>query len=123
MQKSKLTQSFRAAFGGFFLLVRSERNLKIHLFVFVLTCLAGWLFSIKRSEWLAILLVSGLVISMEIINSSIEKLCDLVEPNFNEKVKIIKDTAAAAVLVAAAIALLIGIYIFLPYFLTQWKTS
>ena len=60
---------------------------------------------------------------LEILNSSIEKLSDFVEPNTNQKIKIIKDTAAAAVLVAAAIAFIVGILIFYPYFFTQEWTS
>jgi len=115
MEKSKLIHSFRSAFSGLFSIIRTERNLKIHLTAFLLSCLAGFFFSITKIEWLAILIISGLVISLEILNSSIEKLCDFVEPNYNAKIKIIKDTAAASVLVAVALAFIIGLLIFIPY--------
>jgi|TARA_R110000737_G_scaffold353499_1_gene406228 undecaprenol kinase len=115
MPNNNIISSFRNAFRGLFSIVKDERNLKIHLITFFVVVCFGFYFSITRFEWICILIVSGLVISLEIINSSLEKLCDFVEPNTNEKIKIIKDTAAAAVLVAAAFALIIGTYIFLPY--------
>lgn len=115
MRKSKLIKSFQNAFNGLFEATRNEKNLKIHLVAFIVVVCFGFYFSITKFEWLCILLVSSLVISLEILNSSIEKLCDFVEPQINEKIKIIKDTAAAAVLVAAAFAFIIGLYIFLPY--------
>jgi diacylglycerol kinase len=117
MAKKKITNSFRSALRGLFSIVKKERNLKIHLIALGFVCIAGYYFSITKLEWLSIFTISALVISLEIINSSIEKLSDFSEPNYNEKIKIIKDTAASAVLVAAAFAIMIGGIIFLPYFL------
>lgn len=116
---SSLKKSFAAALNGFGTTLKSERNLKIHAIAFVAVLFAGFFFSITTGEWLTILLISALVFSLEIMNTAIEKICDFVEPNQNEKIKIIKDTAAAAVLVAAAFAFIIALLIFLPYFFTQ----
>jgi diacylglycerol kinase len=115
MKKRRLLHSFRNAFTGFFIIIKIERNLKIHLSAFALSCITGFFFSITKIEWLAILIISGVVISLEILNCSIEKLCDFIEPKDNEKIKIIKDIAAAAVLVTAIFAFIIGILIFSPY--------
>ena len=114
-----MIKSFGAAISGLIHVMQSERNLKIHLIVFALVILLGFYFKINSWEWLSILCVSALVIGLEIINTAIEKLCDFVEPKTDQKIKIIKDTAAAAVLVAAAIAFIVGILIFYPYFFTQ----
>lgn len=119
----KLITSFRYAFNGLFRNLRTERNLKIHIVAFLLVLSFAIYFSITKLEWIILLLTSALVISLELINSALEKLCDFNEPRQNDKIKIIKDTAAAAVLVAAAFALIIGYIIFLPYFFTQLKVS
>ncbi|MFA7272609.1 MAG: diacylglycerol kinase family protein [Crocinitomicaceae bacterium] len=110
----KLVQSFRFALNGFIKNIPTERNLQIHLVTFLFVLALGFYFSISQFEWLTIFLISALVISLELINSAIEKLCDFVQPDLHEKIKIIKDTAAAAVLVAAGIALVVGGIIFLP---------
>ena len=114
-----MIKSFSAAISGLLHIVKSERNLKIHIAVFYLVLILGFYFEIAPWEWVSVLIVSALVMCLEILNSSIEKLSDFVEPNTNQKIKIIKDTAAAAVLVAAAIAFIVGILIFYPYFFTQ----
>lgn len=119
----KLIASFRYAFRGLFCNLRTERNLKIHIVAFLLVLSLAIYFSVTKLEWIILLLTSALVISLELINSALEKLCNFNEPRQNDKIKIIKDTAAAAVLVAAAFALIIGCIIFLPYFFTQLNVS
>ncbi len=115
----KLLASFGFALQGLFRVIKNERNFKIHLLAFVLVCFLGFYFSITATEWIFILTMSALVMSLEILNTSIESLCDRISLERDEKIKFIKDTAAAAVLVAAALALLIGVLIFYPYFFTQ----
>ena len=72
---------------------------------------------IDRVEWFAILICIGNVISLEMINTAIEHLVDLVEPNHNPKAGAIKDLAAGAVLVFSIISAVIGIMIFGKYIL------
>lgn len=110
----KLLQSFQFALSGFFRNIASERNLQIHLFAFAFVLSLGFYYSISIFEWMAILIISALVISLELINSAIEKLCDYVQPAWHEKIKIIKDTMAAAVLFSAILAMVIGGCIFFP---------
>ena len=107
-------QSFRFAFDGLRVLIRDEHNARIHLVITLLVVIAGIAFRIAPWEWVAILLCIGLVFSMELINSSIEKLADVVSPEKNEKIKIVKDLAAAAVLVSAIVAMVVGLIVFLP---------
>lgn len=108
-------KTFRDAFNGIGILIRSERNFQIHLAAFVLAIGAGFYFDIRLKEFGTILLVSALVFSLEGINTAIEKLCDEVTEERKESIRVIKDISAAAVLIAAIFSIIIGIIIFLPY--------
>jgi diacylglycerol kinase (ATP) len=72
------------------------------------------LFSLNQTEWMIIFLCFAVVLSFEIINSAIEKLCDLVCPQFNLTIKKVKDMSASAVLLSAIISFIVGCIIFLP---------
>jgi diacylglycerol kinase len=95
-------------------LLSSERNFKIQLFLFLVALLAGLYLGISRLEWILILLVSALILALEAMNSSIERLCDLYTTEENKDVKWIKDGMAGGVLLASLIALIIGALIFIP---------
>jgi diacylglycerol kinase len=77
--------------------------------------LMGWYLEITKTEWILSLFCIALVLSLEAINSAIEYLVDLASPDFHPLAKKSKDIAAAAVLIAAIFALIIGLLIFLPY--------
>ena len=106
---------FNHAFRGLFQMFRSERNFKIQFIIFLLVVGLGFYLGISNNHWLIILLISALVLSLEIINSAIEKICDLITVESHPQIKRIKDIGAAAVLVATLFAVGIGIMIFLPY--------
>ena len=110
----KRLQSFQYAFRGLFDFFATEHNARIHLFATVLVVAAGWYFSIYPGEWMAVLICIGMVISAEIINTSIEGICNFISPGKSEKIKKIKDLAAGAVLFVAIIALIVGCIIFGP---------
>lgn len=110
-----MMKSFRDAFKGIGILIRSERNFQIHLVAFCLAIGAAFYLNIASHEYVAILLVSGLVFGLEGINTAIEKLCDEVTEDRKETIRIIKDISAGAVLISALVALAIGVAIFLPY--------
>lgn len=96
-------------------MLSKERNFKVQLVLFALVLILGFVFQISRHDWMNLLLVSALVLSLEIVNSAIEKTCDLITEETNTRIKNIKDISAAAVLLASLFALIIGILIFLPY--------
>ena len=107
-------KSFVYAFHGFATFFRHERNGKIQLFVAaVAISLSCWL-GLSSTEWLAILGCIGAVLSLEMINSAIEKLCNLVHPAHHPLVKSIKDMCAGAVLWVSITSTIIGVIIFLP---------
>ena len=114
----KRIKSFSYAFNGLLILFKEEHNARIHLFGAIVTTAAGFYFEISKYEWLALILVIGLVITLEIINSAIEGIADFISPNYHEMIKKIKDLGAAAVLTGAITAMIIGGLIFIPKVLT-----
>ena len=110
----KRIESFEFAFNGLKILIREEHNSWIHLFAVFCVIIAGVFFKISVSEWIYVVFAFGFVIAMEIVNSAIENIADFVSPERHEMIKKIKDLSAAAVLISAITAFLIGLIIFLP---------
>lgn len=110
----RLLKSFANAFHGLKDCLAHEKNFQIQYTVALLVLGAGIFFSLSVTEWMIILICFAVVLSFEIINSAIEKLCDLVCPEFNLTIKKVKDMAASAVLLSAIISFIIGCIIFLP---------
>ena len=94
-----------------------EKHFKIHLVAAVLCIALGFFLNISAIEWFVILICIGAVLALEMINTAIEHLVDLVEPNYNPKAGAVKDLAAGAVLVFSVISAFIGIMIFGKYIL------
>lgn len=117
---SSFRKSVSYALDGLKLALK-EKHFKIHLLAVVLVTIAGLYFHISQTEWLVCLLLFALVISLELVNSAIERLVDLVSPQQNPKAGAIKDMAAAAVLVASIIAIICGFLIFGKYILTLFS--
>ncbi len=110
----KRIKSFSYAFAGLKVLFREEHNARIHAVVAVLAVAMGFLFRISPMEWIAVAIVIGMVFAAEIINSSIERTADFVKAERDDRKRDIKDLGAAAVLVCAIAAAVVGIIIFLP---------
>lgn len=106
--------SFEYALAGIRLFILKDRNAGIEIILAAVAILLGWVTRISATEWLFVLFCIGLVLSLEMMNSVIERFCDMVTTGFHPKIKIIKDVAAGAVLVAALISLIIGLIIFIP---------
>ena len=107
--------SFRYAFEGFILAFKEEPNLKIHFGIGVLVILAGLVLQISKIDWIIIITMIGLVISVELTNTSIEAVVDYLIREEHPGAKIAKDISAAAVLVSALTSAIIGVIIFMPY--------
>ncbi|WP_161878851.1 diacylglycerol kinase family protein [Alkalibacterium sp. MB6] len=106
--------SFHYAFKGIKTVFQEERNMKVHVAAGVFMLLFSLFLPLTKEEWLWILLVSYLVFVMEIINTVVENLVDLVTNEFHPIAKKVKDMAAAVVLVTATFAVLVGALIILP---------
>jgi len=107
--------SFKFAIEGFISAFKEEPNLKIHLVVSALVIAAGLILGIELSDWLALIICIGVVISVELTNTAIEEVTDSFTDKSHPGAKRAKDVSAAAVLVVSLMALFVGIVIFLPY--------
>lgn len=113
---SNRIKSFGYAINGLKILFKEEPNAKIQVLAAIAIVIAGFVFNISTSEWIAIILAIGFVLAMEAINTTIEGIADFISPEKNEMIKKIKDLSAAGVLISALTALIIGLIVFLPKF-------
>jgi len=104
-KKDPLYKSFGYAFQGIFTCIRKERNMKIHCMVAALVVIAGLILGISVTEW---------CICLGLVNTAVEAVVDLVTEERHPLAKIAKDTAAGAVLIAAIMAAIVGLIIFVP---------
>lgn len=114
IKSKKLINSFKYAIEGICEAFKTERNMKIHIFVMILVIVAGILLKINKLEWIICVLCFAMVIGGELLNTAIETVIDIVMPYKNEKAKIAKDVSAGAVLVFAIGAVICGLIIFVP---------
>ena len=115
MAKNPLGRSFLFAFRGL-ALAGGERNFRLHLVSASVVVFLGFYAGVSRSEWIWLLLCTGGVISLELVNTALEKLTDLASPGLHPLAGAAKDLAAAAVLVFSIASAIIGALIFIPYF-------
>lgn len=115
MRQRNLWQSFRSAFAGLFYCLWSQGNFRLHLMAAILVLGLACFFGVQKIEGLILLFAILLVLTLEMINTTLESLIDLVAPDWQEKARVAKDVAAAAVLLAAIGAVIVGILIFSPY--------
>lgn len=110
----RFLNSFKYAFEGIITTIKEERNIKIHILAVIVVIIMGVIYKISQVEWIICLILFGLVISSEIINTSIENAVDLITKEENELAKKAKDAAAGAVLVNAIISAIIAGIIWIP---------
>lgn len=113
-KKPPLYKSFGFAFEGIFAVIRRERNMQIHCCMMTLVIIAGLFFGISRTEWCVCFVLFGLVMSLELVNTAVESVVDLVTQERRPLAKLAKDAAAGAVLIASIMAAAAGLIIFLP---------
>jgi len=108
-------KSMAFALKGAIKLITTEHSIMVQsIFVFLMS-LAGFYFGINRTEWMIQILVFGLVLSIEGLNTAVEKIADFIHPDYHERIGFIKDIAAGAVFFAALTAITIGCLIYFPY--------
>jgi diacylglycerol kinase len=109
-------KSLRIAFNGIWLAFKSEPNFRIQIFIGALVVFLMFFFQVTSLEKAVLSIVILLVLSLEMVNTQIEKSLDLIQPALDPKVKLIKDISAGAVLISVMGALIAGIIVFYPYF-------
>jgi diacylglycerol kinase len=110
----KHKNTFIHAAGGICHAFRSEANFRIHVLAMALVVALGVVVHISAMEWLFVAGCSMLVLSMELVNTAIENVCNLISEEYHPLIKIIKDVSAGAVLVSAIGSIVTGSIIFLP---------
>ena len=110
--------SFRYAFRGLWLVVTTQPNARLHAAAAAAVSLLGLAVQLSRLEWCAVLLAIGLVWMAEALNTALEQLGNAITTQSHPYIRNAKDIAAAAVLIAAAIACLVGSVVFTPHLLT-----
>ncbi len=108
-------KSFRYAFKGAFLLITTEHSVITQSLLAAILIISGFLFHITKTEWLFQVLVIGLVLSIEGLNTAVEKLCDFIHSDYHKHIGFIKDIAAGAVTFAALTAVVVVLIIYSPY--------
>jgi len=106
--------SFRYAYQGIRHSVLKQANLRIHLFAAVVVIISGIWVKLEYFEWIAVIIVTVMVIAAELINTAIEELTNIISPEYQRRAGFVKDAAAGAVLIVAVGAAITGIMIFLP---------
>ena len=112
---SNVLKSFKYAFSGISYVLKNSRNFKIQLIFAVTSLMIGFLLQISQSNYVILIATILSVLILEILNTSIESIVDLVvKKEFSSLAKISKDTSAGAVLLASINSVIIAVYIFLP---------
>ena len=111
----KRMSSFACAIKGAAFLIRSQPHARIHLTTTVAVVALALVFNLKRLEWCLLTIAVMVVWVAEGMNTALEAIADAVHPDQHPLIGRAKDVAAAAVLIAAAGALIIGVLIFGNY--------
>jgi diacylglycerol kinase len=113
-RKHSLFKSFKFAFDGIKTEFKKGRNFRIQILLGFLAIAFGIILKITLPEWLSLILVIASVLILELVNTAVESIVDMISPEIQEKAKIAKDVSAGAVLVASIAALFIGAVLFIP---------
>lgn len=116
-KKPGFLRSLNQAWRGVIYTVRTQKHVQFHVAAGISVLLFAWWSKVTRFEWLILILAIGSVISAEVMNSALETVVDMVQPNFHPLAGIAKDVAAGAVLVTAIQAAVIGVIVFVPVLL------
>ena len=110
----KRGKSFKHAFRGIYIILRTQPNMLIHVLAGLLAVSMGFYFKVSEAEWFALILSIGFVVVTEAFNTAIEFDIDLTSPQDHPFARDTKDAAAGAVLIATITSVIVGIIIFLP---------
>lgn len=112
--REKFSKSVGHAIDGIEYTINKERNIKLEILAAIIVSVAGFILKITLTEWLVMLLVISMVLSLELINTAIERCVDLVTKDYHDLAKVAKDASAGAVFMMSLFSIIIGIVVFLP---------
>jgi len=115
MSKTHSTfSSFSYAFSGIRLALKNEPNIRVHFVVAVLVAVVAYFLKFSRLEWIVLAFTVAFVLILELINTTLEEIVDMVSPGVRQRARVAKDVSAAAVLISALLSVVIGGFLFLP---------
>ena len=114
VRKHPLSKSFKFAFEGLSTAFRNEPNMQIHAIFAVAALIFAVLVGLSRVEWLFLAFTIFWVISLELLNTVLEALVNIVSPEHQPYAKVAKDVSAACVLLAAFLSVIVGVALFVP---------
>ncbi len=112
--KHSTPKSFFYAFKGLKTALRNESNLQIHTFFAISAIITAGILKVSTIEWLLLTFTIFYVITLELLNTVLENVVNLVSPEIKPYAKVAKDVSAACVLLAAIMSVIVGLVIFLP---------
>ncbi len=115
-KNKNIFSSFARAWDGIKSAYSTEYHIVIHCYIAAFVIIAGVIFQISYLEWLTCLILIGAVIALELVNTAIEAVVNMITTDYNFYAKVAKDTSAGAVLVMSVVALVVGLIIFVPKF-------
>ena len=103
------------ALSGMFFLLKNEDSIKVQSLFFLFFVFLGYYFQITKNEWIIHIILIGFILTAEALNTVAEKICDLINPKYDDRIKLIKDISAGAVSFAVISSLIVLIIIYYPY--------
>ena len=103
------------AIKGMFILIKTEASIQSHLLIFSLFIFLGFYVDLDINDWIKQIMIFGFIISIEALNTGIEKICDFTNPDYNKKIGFIKDVSAGSVSFAVIASLIAILLIYYPY--------
>ena len=103
------------AISGMFFLLKNEDSIKVQSLFFLLFIFLGYYFEITKNEWIIHIILIGFILTAEALNTVAEKICDFINPKYDDRIKLIKDISAGAVSFAVISSLIVLIIIYFPY--------
>ena len=103
------------AISGMFFLLKNEDSMKVQSICIILVVSLGYYFEITKNEWIIHIILIGFILTTEALNTVAEKICDYINPKYDDRIKLIKDISAGAVSFAVISSLIVLIIIYYPY--------
>jgi diacylglycerol kinase (ATP) len=115
LQKPPFHKSVGNALKGVILMLKSERNFQLEVLALLVNLSLIIYLKLNTTDAAIILIICFSVLSLEILNTCVEKICDLIQPNYDERIKIIKDIAASSVVIMVIISVFVGMLVYTKY--------
>ena len=109
------------AISGMFFLLKNEDSIKVQSLFFLLFIFLGYYFEITKNEWIIHIILIGFILTAEALNTVAEKICDFINPKYDDRIKLIKDISAGAVSFAVISSLIVLFIIYYPYLSASLK--